>query len=404
MEIMVAIPSYNFHKSGMTTSRAFLSVVSVCLFTSVTQAAPPDDLTGRYVTLNGDRIELPTASAGSNGSDEVTYTYEVLSDLSASLVINYPVSSRMRNVTLSFLADGTAAGYQEFDFLSTNPPMPPMVRSGSFEIGLLEVAPPLESSAPASLTGSFLIGGGKRYEFLTSENGRLFVPGKSEYFTYDYFINDEVSSGATILFEGGAREIELVLTFDAEGNPVGYESTEFLDSEVVGEKSGRFETGVNRHLADLKIGTDALSLLGDDHFNALGFRQTTGKVSNSMKTIVYSFEVENDGDTDRIRLEATRARHYFKVEYFTRPGRENVTAAMTTGRHVTAELVHGEVAAYTMELTPLRETGAFAGAVTARSESVTPARDTVASLTLVKAKKKHSFGKSKSRGKGKSRR
>jgi len=271
MKIIVAISSYNFHKSDIVTSRAFLSVVSVCFFTSVALAARPDDLTGRSVTLNGDRLELPTASAGSNGSDEVTDTYEVLSDLSASPVINYPVSSRMRNVALSLLPDGTAAGDEEFDFLSTSPPMPPRVRSGVFEIGLLEIAPPLESSAPASLTGVFLTGGGKRYEFLTSENGRLFVPGKSEYFTYDYFIIDEVSSGATILFEGGAREIELVLTFAAEGNPAGSESTEFLDSEVVGGKSGRFEIGVNRHLADLKFGTDALSLLGDDHFNAPGF-------------------------------------------------------------------------------------------------------------------------------------
>jgi len=404
MEIIVAIPSYNFHKSVMTTSRAFLSVVSVCLFTSVAQAAPPEDLAGRYVTLNGDRIELPTASAGSNGSDEVTYTYQILSDLSASLVINYPVSTRMRNVTLNFLADGTAAGYQEFDFLSTSPPMPPMLRSGSFEIGLLEVAPPLGSSAPESLTGSFITAGEKRYEFLTAGNGRVFVPGKSEYFTYDYLIIDEVSSEAKILFDGGSREIGLVLSFDSEGIPVGYESIEFLDSEVVGEDSGLFEMGVNRHLTDLKIGTDALSLLGDDYFNAIGVRQTTGKVSDSMKTIVYSFEVENDGDTDQIRLEATRARAQFKVEYYTRPGRENVTASMTTGRHVTPELAHREVAAYTMEVTPLRETGAFAGAITARSESVASARDTVASFTLVKAKKKPSVGNSKTPGKGKSRR
>lgn len=237
----------------------------------------------------------------------------MLSDLSASPVINYPVSSRMRNVALSLLPDGTAAGDEEFDFLSTSPPMPPMVRSGVFEIGLLEIAPPLESSAPASLTGVFLTGGGKRYEFLTSENGRLFVPGKSEYFTYDYFIIDEVSSGATILFEGGAREIELVRTFAAEGNPAGSESTEFLVSEVVGGKSGRFEIGVNRHLAELKFGTDALSLLGDDHFNAPGFRQTTGKVSDLMKTIVYSFEVENAGDTNWSRLDATRARYHFII-------------------------------------------------------------------------------------------
>ena len=195
-----------------------------------------------------------------------------------------------------------------------------------------------------------------------------------------------------------------MLTFAAEGNPAGSESTEFLDSEVVGIKSGRFEIAVNRHLADLKFGTDALSLLGDDHFNALEFRQTNGKVSDLMKTIVYSLEVENDGDTDQIRLDTTRARYHFKVKYFTSPGRGKVTAEMTTVRHLTEELAHREVAAYTMELTPQRETCAFLIAITARTESVASARDTVAPFILVKAKKKPSFDKSKTRGKGKSRR
>lgn len=184
VKFILSISIYYFHNFDIVTSRAFLSVFSVSLFTSVARAARPDDLTGRSVTLNGDRLELPTASAGSNGSIEVTDAYEVLSDLSASLVINYLVSSRMRNVTFSFLADGTAAGDEEFDFLSTNPPMPPMVRSATFESGLLAVEPHLESS-PGSFTGSFLAGGGKRSEFLTAENGRLFVPEKSEYFTYD---------------------------------------------------------------------------------------------------------------------------------------------------------------------------------------------------------------------------
>ena len=388
----------------MTTNRLILTVIFLFFFTSVIQAAPPADLVGNYVILRGDRLEFPTATSGTNGSETVTYTYQVQGALSAALVVTYPVSGRSRNVNLNFLEDGTPLSFQEFDFLSTNPPMPPVVRSGALEIGLLEVTPPLESSAPDFLTGTFLSGGGKRFEFLTGGNGRVFSPGKGDYFAYDYLILDEVSAGATIRFDDGARVIELFLTFDAAGNPLGFQSSEFLDGAPVIEKSGNFERGVNRHLGDLKIGNDAFSVFGNDHFNALGLFQTAGRISDTTKTVVYRFELENDGDTDRFRIGATGARHTFKPEYFSLPGRENLTAEMTTGRYVTPDLGHREVAAYTMELTPLRDTGLFLGGITSRSQTVEAARDTVASFTLVKVKKKSGFSPGKSRSNGKTRR
>jgi hypothetical protein len=401
MEIIVEKSFYNFHKFTMTTLRSFLTLVSVSFFTSMAHAAPPADLMGNYVTLRGDRIEFPTASSGVNGSDAVTYTYQVQGALSASLVVTYPASGRSRHVNLNFLEDGTPLSFQEFDL---TPPLPPLVRSGALEIGLLEVTPPLESSAPDSLSGTYVTSGGKRFEFLTAGKGRTFSPGKGDYFSYDYTILDEVSAGATIRFDYGTRVTELVLTFDAMGNPSGFQSSEFRDGAPVMERFGIFERGVNRHLGDLKIGNDAFSVYGNDHYNALGLFQTAGRFSDSMKTVVYRFELENDGDTDRFRIDATGARHSFKAEYFSLPGRENLTAEMTTGRYVTYDLGHREVAAYSMELTPLRDNGAFLGGVTARSQKVEGARDTVTSFTLVKVKRKSGDSSGKSRAKGKSRR
>jgi|GEM_PF-3737936 len=388
----------------MTKIRSTLAVLSALLLTSFAEASPPADLLGKYVILRGDRLEFPTATSGTNGSEPVTYTYQVQGALSASLVVTYPASGRSRNVNLNFLEDGTPLSFQEFDFLGTIPPRPPVVRSGALEIGLLEVTPPLESSAPDFLTGTFVSGDGRRFEFLTAEKGRVFSPGKGDYFSYDYLILDEVSAGATIRFDDGARVIELFLTFDAAGNPLGLQSSEFLDGAPVIEKSGNFERGVNRHLGDLKIGNDAFSVFGNDHFNALGLFQTAGRFSDTTKTVVYRFELENDGDTDRFRLDATGARHSFKAEYFSLPGRENLTAEMTTGRYVTPDLGHREVAAYTMELTPLRDTGLFLGGITSRSQTLEAARDTVASFTLVKVKKKSGFSPGKSGGKSKTHR
>jgi hypothetical protein len=70
---------------------------------------------------------------------------------------------------------------------------------------------------------------------------------------------------------------------------------------------------------------------------------------------------------------------------------------MVAGTFETTALEHGETAAFTMELTPLRANGAFLGEISARSLAVAEARDAVHSLSLVKARSKHRSGKSKSR-------
>ena len=346
---------------------------------------------------------LATLAANAIGYDDttavpaVTYTYSVTNETTSSLIVNYPSSGRRRTVTLIFLADGSPLEYREFDLISLNPPMPPIFRSGTFETGLLEVAPPVESTAPDALTGLFLQTGKKRLEFLTGDRGRLFIPGKSAYFTYLYSVTDEDSARAELSYEDGVRTAVVEVNFDAEGRPVSFTATEERAGSAGVTASGPFTMGTNRHLADLQIGTDPEKLAGADHFGAFGLFQTVGQCGKDMDTLVYPFVVENDGDTDAFRLRASRDRHSFRVEYFSYPARENVTAAMVAGTFETASLEHGGTAAFTMELTPLRANGAFLGEISARSLAVAEARDAVHSLSLVKARSKHRSGKSKSR-------
>lgn len=380
----------------MTTTRTLFVALAALILPFVTYAAPPADLTGRYVTLKGDRLEFPTATGGTNGAEAVTYTYSVTNATTSTLVVNYP-SGRQRSVTLTFLEDGSPLDYREFDLVSINPPMPPIFRSGTFETGLLEVAPPVESSAPDALTGLYLQTGKKRLEFLTGVRGRLFIPGKSAYFTYLYSVTDEDSARAELTYEDGVRTAVVEVNFDAEGRPVSFTATEERAGSAGVTASGAFTMGTNRHLADLQIGIDPAKLAGADHFGAFGLYQTVAQCRNDMDTLVYPFVIENDGDTDAFRLRASRDRHSFRVEYFSYPARENVTAAMVAGTFETASLEHGGTAAFTMELTPLRANGAFLGEISARSLAVAEARDAVYSLSLVKARSKHRSGKSKSR-------
>lgn len=381
-----------------TTRRLIFAVSALLLLPLVTFAAPPSDLTGRYVTLKGDRLEFPTASSGTNGAEAVTYTYSVTDTTTSSLVVNYP-SGRQRSVTLTFLADGSPLEYREFDLVSINPPMPPIFRSGTFETGLLEVVPPppVESSAPDALTGLYLQTGKKRLEFLTEGRGRLFIPGKSAYFTYLYTITDEDSARAELAYEDGLRTAVVEVNFDAQGRPVSFNTTEQTSGGETVTATGKFAMGTNRNLADLQIGIDPAKLAGADHFSAFGAYQTVGQCGKNMDTLVYPFVIENDGDTDAFRLRASRDRHFFRVEYFSYPARENLTAAMVAGTFETTSLEHGGTAAFTMELTPLRANGAFLGEISARSLTVVEARDAVHSLSLVKARSKHESGKRKRR-------
>lgn len=382
----------------MTTTRLLVLAIATLFLPIVTHAAPPADLTGRFVSLKGDRLEFPTASSGTNGADSITYTYSVTDATSSSLVVNYS-SGRQRSVTLTFLEDGSPLEYREFDLVSINPPMPPIFRSGTFETGLLEVVPPppVESSAPDALTGLYLQTGKKRLEFLTEGRGRLFIPGKSAYFTYLYSVTGEESARAELAYEDGLRTATVEVNFDAQGRPVSFNATEQTTGGESVTTSGNFEMGANRHLADLQIGIDPAKLAGADHFAAFGRYQTVRQCGRDMDTLVYPFLIENDGDTDAFRLRASRDRHSFRVEYHSYPDRENVTAAMVAGTFETTSLEHGGTTAFTMELTPLRSNGAFLGEISARSLSVAEARDAVHSLSLVKARSKHRSGRSKRR-------
>jgi hypothetical protein len=377
----------------MTTTRRLLFAVSTLFLPLAALAAPPAELTGRFVSLRGDRLEFPTATSGTNGANAVTYTYSVTDATTASLVVNYPSSGRRRTVTLVFLEDGSPLEYREFDLVSINPPMPPIFRTGTFETGLLEVVPPppIESSAPDALTGLYLQIGKKRFEFLTAARGRQFIPGKSDSFTYVYTIIDEDSARAELAYEADGRTTVLDLTFDAEGNPVSFAATEQKNGAPV-TTAGKPAMGTNRHLGDLQIGVDSAELAGDDHFGAFGLHQTVGQCGDDQDPLVYTLALQNDGDTGSFRLRGSRDRSHFRVEYYTYPDRENVTAAMVAGTLGTGELAHDETAVYLMELTPLRPNGAFLGEVSARSLSVPEARDAVHSLSLVKARSKRGPG------------
>lgn len=109
--------------------------------------------------------------------------------------------------------------------------------------------------------------------------------------------------------------------------------------------SSNFTMGTDRNLADLQIGLDPENLV--------------------------------DGDTNAFRLRASRDRHFFRVESYSYPARENVAAAMVAGTFETTAREHGETAASTMELTQLRANGAFVGEISAPSLSVAEARDAV---------------------------
>lgn len=397
IKIMVGSLNSNLHNLRMTTTRRLLLAVSTLFVPYLSLAAPPAELTGRFVSLKGDRFEFHTVSGGTNGADSVTYTYSVTDATNASLVVNYP-SGRQRSVTLTFLADGSPLEYREFDLVSINPPMPPIFRSGTFEIGLLEVTPPppLDSSAPDELTGLYLQTGKKRLEFLTGDRGRHYLPGRSDYFTYVYTITDEDSARVALTYETDGRTALLDLDFDAQGRPVSFTATEEKNGAPL-TTTGKLAMGTNRHLADLQIGTDVANLVGNDHFSAIGLYQTVGQRGDDKDPLDYTIALQNDGDTDTFRLRGSRARSHFRVEYYTYASRENVTAAMVAGTLEVGELGHGGTATLTMELTPLRANGAFLGEISARSLSVPEARDAVHSLTLVKARSKNKSGKKRSR-------
>ncbi len=363
----------------MIINRAALFILITSVFAVSLHAAPPTDLSGKYVVLAGDRIEFPDATSGNSGGQAVTYLYSVVNAASASLRVDYPDTGRVRNVTLNFLPDGMANGYSEFDFL---PPLPPLVRSGSFEIGVLDVSPPvIESSAPDSLTGFFIKFGRERFEFLTGENGRVFNPGNASYFTYSYTIVDEFSAEVVATFEDISRVAQFLLSFDEEGVPVSYIVVGDSDSEPE-----PFELVINRHLGDLTIGLSDTDQIGDDYFSHHGSRQTVKNRSKTMDPIVYPFMIENDGNVDSFLLYGAGSRRKFDVRYFTIGSGENVTAQIVAGVYQTSELGHRAKAGFLMEVTPKKSKAGIPVYAKAISSSNAQAKDMVRAFTKVKVR------------------
>lgn len=374
----------------MTTTRLTLLTFAILLSTASTHAEPPAGLAGQYLLLQANRLEFNDASTGSDGTQAITYEYSVTGQETATLKVSYPSTGRLRQISLNFLADGTPDQYLEFDVVSTNPPMPPQIRSGTFEIGDLVVTPPppIESTAPESLVGSFVKAGRLRFEFLTGDRGRRFIPGAAEYFRYTYRIIDEFSAEAVLSEETADRVTKLTLTFEEEGEEGSYTTVVTENGIEAAGNEGEFELGENRNLTDLKIGTEAEDLLGDDLYGSSGHHQTVKRLLTRSGPVVFHFALQNDGNTDAFRLRATDDRRTFDIAYYSYPERENLTAALTTGRYETSPLGHGETRAFTLEIAPNRSTGALVTRVEARSLSVRNARDEVHSFTLLKSKEK----------------
>lgn len=264
--------------------------------------------------------------------------------------------------------------------------------------------PAVESFAPEFLTGSFLNVGPDRYEFLTGDEGRLFVPGRASYFSYLYEIVDDASAKVTATFEDGVTTVEIILTFDSEGLPVSFASTTSETGVGVSEDSGEFEMGVNFHLGDLLIGVGDDDPAGEDYFNAVGSRQTVGKRLSSPEAVAYSIVLQNDGDTDSFQLRGTRGRRTCDIAYFTEGTRENITAAMVAGTYETAELSHKDEVGIVLEVTPKHRNGTMVAGVKANSLSVEDAKDFVKSVTQVKAaKKRQNRGRGRAHGRGRGR-
>ena len=381
----------------MTKHRPLFLLLFSFVSSSILSAAPPDQLAGKFISLSGDRIEFTTASSGIAGSESHTYTYGVRDGSTSDLTVTYS-SGRIRMVVLNFLFDGTPNGFSEFDIIDPN--LPPFPNSGDFELGDLATTPPvIDSSAPDSLTGLFAKVDGTRYEFLTDTDGRIFIPGDSIYFSYEYSLVDSSSGKATLSSADSAVEVELQLLFDSEGLPLTFVLTENENGELVNETEGELEVGTNLHLGDLRI-LDGDSIVGEDWFNAIGSRQTVSKRLRSVEPVSYAVSLSNDGDTDSFLLRGTKGRRTFSVKYFNTTSGENVTAAVVAGTLNSGELEHDETFDVTAEITPKRSRGAMVTSLKAESETVEDAKDRVKMMTKVKARNNRGNGRENARGRG----
>jgi len=365
----------------MTAIRAARIVLLAILFPLTLSAAPPSDLVGKFVSLNGDRIEFTDSSSGTNGLESVTYTYAVEDTSTATLVVSYPAAARRRDITLGFFADGAPDGFLEFSYDLSGPPLPPRPIYGDFELGDLEVEiPVIESSAPDSLTGKYIQVGYDRVEFLTATEGRNFKQGDADYFSYTYAHVGELSAEAVLTYADGEQTTQLLLEFRENGRPVRYTATEGEDTSL----TGRLRIRTNRHLGDLMIGHSEADEVGDDYFRNYGFGQSIFSRLNSTGMESYPFALENDGDVDSFTLRGKRSRRKFDVNYFTRESRSNITAAMVLGTYQTEALEHREKANFVMEVTPTGRNGFFSAWVKVDSLADPRARDRVKVWGLIR--------------------
>lgn len=378
----------------MTTFRNILVVLALAAVTPFAHATPPSELTGLFVSLDGNRLEFPDASTGQDGTENFNHVYSADDSTTASLDLTYISINRTREITLSFDSLGDPAGYTEIDTGATDPPQPPLFRSGTFTIGALDTT--IDSSAPGELAGSFVSWGDERHEFLTATVGRVFEPGSADPFSYAYTVLDGTSAGIEIAFDDGVRTKTVTLVFDADGNPVSVEVVEFENSVEVDRFSGEFALGINRNLIDLLIGAASDDLIGDDFYHAPGRHQFLRTRAAEGREHTYYAVVENDGMEDIARLQGTRGRRKLDIGYFDGLSGENITAAVVSGLYLTPTMSHGERRPIEIKVVSDRPRGAYVIQLIGASTTVSGAQDIVLSKTLMR-------GAPRARGRGQSR-
>ncbi len=108
---------------------------------------------------------------------------------------------------------------------------------------------------------------------------------------------------------------------------------------------------------DGTVGATSTGQMGRGIHNRTGAGQTLNLVSRKLRKVKAFATTSNDGlALDTIRVRGTAGNRLFKVAYFTANGeRANVTAAMTKGGVVLANLASGELRSYSVEIAPQKK-------------------------------------------------
>lgn len=355
--------------------KKFAPLLLAGLLPLVLKAELPSDLVGQFLYFEEgaeDYLVFDDATTGeerylAGGVEPFTYTYEITGPATAIVVVTYDVDEYDR---WSLTWDGPGTGtfvVEEYDdgilddtdtgrFVeSSGTASPPSNLSGS----RLEEAPELED---------------ERFEFLTPTEGREFEPGDIDPFTYAYTPVDAANASIVASF-GRGRVDELSLAFETPNT--GIYVMDRLESGILEDRQrGRFLLDLNSQTVDVLIGGAPRRLKGDNFFNLSGRNQTETKRIASGRPIRFLSEIENDGDDDEITARASRTSRRFKVRYYTKTPRRNVSAQLL-GRGVSlGELEHDE--SETLEIEARRRgrgRGRTAGWVQGRSDAVAGAQD-----------------------------